>query len=71
MKRRRKKIVQFFLFIQIKNIMRSMFSNAEVYTDSQQTYNSNKDCMRTNLKCPTISRQPLCEYKGVLHCEGY
>ena len=50
--------------------MRSIFSNAEVYINNQQIYNSNelyahKSYILNNFKAA------ISEYKGVLHCEGY
>ena len=50
--------------------MHSIFSNVEVYINSQQIYNSNglyahKSYFSNNFKAA------ISEYKGVLHCEGY
>ena len=50
--------------------MHSMFSNAEVYINNQQIYNSNelyahRSYILNNFKAA------ISEYKGVLHCEGY
>ena len=50
--------------------MHSKFSNVEVYIKNQQIYNSNglyahKSCISNNFKAA------ICQYKGVLHCEGY
>ena len=50
--------------------MLSIFSNVEVYINNQQIYNSNglyehKSYISSNFKAA------ICEYKGVLHCEGY
>ena len=50
--------------------MDSIFSNVEVYINSQQIYNSNglyahKFYISNNFKAA------ISEYKGVLHCEGY
>ena len=50
--------------------MHSIFSNAEVYINNQQIYNSNglyahKFYISNNFKAATS------EYKGVLHCKGY
>ena len=52
------------------NIMHSLFSNGEVYFNSQQINNSNglyahKSYISINF------RAAISEYKGVLHCEGY
>ena len=54
----------------VNNIMQSIFSNVEVYIKNQQIYNSNglyahKSYNSNNFKAA------ICEYKGVLHCEGY
>ena len=54
----------------VNNIMRSIFSNVEVYINNQQIYNSNglyahKSYISNNFKAV------ISEYKGVLHCEGY
>ena len=54
----------------VNNIMHSKFSNAEVYINYQQIYNSNglyahKSYISNNFKAA------ISEYKGVLHCEGY
>ena len=54
----------------VNNIMRSIFSNVEVYINNKQTSNSNglyahKCCISNNF------RVAISEYKGVLHCEGY
>ena len=54
----------------VNNIMRSIFSNVEVYINNQQIYNSNglyahKSYISNNFKAA------ISEYKGVLHCEGY
>ena len=54
----------------VNNIMRSKFSNVEVYISNQQIYNSNglyahKSYISNNFKAA------ISEYKEVLHCEGY
>ena len=54
----------------VNNILRSIFSNVEVYINNQQIYNSNglyahKSYISNNFK------GAITEYKGVLHCEGY
>ena len=54
----------------VNNIMRSIFSNVEVYINNQQIYNSNglyahKSYISNNVKAA------ISEYKGVLHCQGY
>ena len=53
----------------VNNIMHSIFSNVEVYINSQQIYNSNgfyehKSYFSNNFKTA------ISEYKGILHCEG-
>ena len=58
------------LVTHVKNILHSIFSNVEVYINSQQIFNSSglyahKSYISKNFK-GTIS-----EYEGVLHCEGY
>ena len=54
----------------MNNILHSIFSNAESYTNKHQIYKSNglyahKSHISNNFKCT------LSDYKGVLHCEGY
>ena len=54
----------------VNNIMHSIFSNVEVYINSQRIYNSNrlyahKSYVSNNFKAA------ISEYKGVLHCEVY
>ena len=54
----------------VNNIMHSMFSNVEVYINTQQIYNFNElyahnSCISNNFKAA------ISEYKGVLHFEGY
>ena len=58
------------LVAHVNNIFHSIFSNAEVYINNQQIYNSNglyahKSNISNNFK------GAISEYKGVLHCEGY
>ena len=58
------------LVTQVNNILHSIFSNVEVYINSQQIYNSNglyahKSYISDNFK------GAISEYKGFLHCEGY
>ena len=53
----------------VNNILRSIFTNVEVYIDNLQSYNSNwlyahKPYISNNFK------GALSEYKGVLHSEG-
>ena len=54
----------------VNNILYSIFSNAELYINNHQIYNSNglyahKSHYSNNFK------STLSDYKGVLHCEGY
>ena len=54
----------------VNNIMHSIFSTDEVYTNNQQIYKSiglyaNRTYISNNFKAA------ISEYKGVLHCEGY
>ena len=58
------------LVTHVNNILHSIFSNAEVYINNQQIYNSkglyaHKSSFSNNFK------GKIFEYKGVLHCEGY
>ena len=58
------------LFTHVKNTLHSILSNVEVYSNNQQTYNSNviyvhKSYTSNNFKVS------VCEYKGVLTCEDY
>ena len=51
----------------VNNIMHSIFSNVEVYTNNQQIYNglyAHKSYISNKFKAA------IPEYKGVLHCEG-
>ena len=54
----------------VNNILHSIFSNAELYINNHQIYNSNglyshKSHISNNF------RSTLPDYKRVLHCEGY
>ena len=54
----------------MNNTLHSIFSNAELYINNHQIYNSNglyahKSHISSNFK------STLSDYKGVLHCEGY
>ena len=54
----------------VNNIQHSIFSNAELYINNNQIYNSNglyahKSHISNNFE------STLTDYKGVLHCEGY
>ena len=58
------------LVTHVNNILHSIFSNVELYINNQQIYNSiglhaHKFYISNNFK------GAICEYKGVLHCEGY
>ena len=58
------------LVTHVNKILHSFFSNLEVYISNKQIYNSNglyahKSYISNNFK------GAICEYKGVLHCEGY
>ena len=54
----------------VNDILHSIFSNAELYINNQQIYNSNglyvhKSHISNNFN------STLSDYKGVLHCDGY
>ena len=54
----------------VKNILHSIFPNVEVNINNQEIYNSHglyahKSYFSKNFK------GSICEYKAVLHCEGY
>ena len=54
----------------VNKMLHSIFSNAELYINNHQSYNSN----RLYAHKPHISNNfgtTLTDYKGVLHCEGY
>ena len=58
------------LVTHVNNILQSIFSNVQVYINSQQIYNSNglsahKSYISNNFKWA------ISENKGLLHCEGY
>ena len=58
------------LVTHVNNILHSIFSNVEVYTNNHLIYNSkglyaHKSYISNNFK------GAISEYKGVLHCEGY
>ena len=60
----------FPLVSHVNNILHSIFSIVEVYTNNQQIYNYNglyahKSYISNNFK------GAISEYKGVLHCKGY
>ena len=57
-------------FTHVNNILHSIFSNAELYINNHEIYNSNglyahKSHISKNFKCT------LSGYKGVFHCQGY
>ena len=54
----------------VNNILHSIFSNVEVYTNNQQSYNSNGLYAHKSY-IPNNFKGVIFEYKGVLHCEGY
>ena len=54
----------------VNNIMRSIFSNVEVYINNQQIYNSNGPYAHKSYNSNNF-KAAISEYKGVLHCEGY
>ena len=58
------------LVIHVNNILHSIFSNVEVYINNQQIYNSNGFYAHKSY-ISNIFKVAICEYKGVLHCEGY
>ena len=62
--------VQVPLVTHVNNILHSFFSNVEVYINNQQLCNSDglyarKSYIFNNFK------GAICDYKRVLHCEGY
>ena len=53
-----------------KNIVHTMFSSVEVYTNNQQVYNSNRlHAHKSNFS--HYFKRAISEHKVVLHCEGY
>ena len=54
----------------VNNILHSIFSNAELYINNHQIYNSN-GCFAHKSHISNIFKNTLSDYKGVLHCEGY
>ena len=54
----------------VNNILPSIFSNVEVYINSQQIYNSN-GLYAHKTYISNKFKGAISEYKGVLHCEGY
>ena len=57
-------------FTHVKNILHSIFSNAELYINNHQIYNSN-GLYAHKSHISNIFKNTLSDYKGVLHCEGY
>ena len=54
----------------VNNILHSIFSNAELYINNRQIYNSNV-LNSHKFHISNIFKNPLTDYKGVMHCEGY
>ena len=54
----------------VNNILHSIFSNAELYINYHQIYNSNGLYAHKSHKSNRF-KSTLSDYKGVLHCEGY
>ena len=54
----------------VNNILHSIFSNAELYINNHQSYNSNGLYAHKSHICNNF-KSTLSDYKGVLHCEGY
>ena len=58
------------LVCHVNNILHSIFSNAEVYINNQQIYNSiGLDAHKSYIS--NKFKGAISLYKGVLHCEGY
>ncbi len=60
----------FPLATHVNNILHSIFSNVEVYSNNQQIYNSN-GLYAQKFYISNKFKGAISEYKGVLHCEGY
>ena len=54
----------------VNNNLHSIFSNAELYINNHQIYNSN-GLYAHKSHISNYFKSTLSEYKGVLHCEGY
>ena len=54
----------------VNNILHSIFSNAEMYINNQQIYNSN-GLYAHKSHISSSFKSTLTDCKGVLHCEGY
>ena len=54
----------------VNNILHSIFSNAELYINNHQIYNSN-GLYAHKAHISNIFQSTLSDYKGVLLCEGY
>ena len=54
----------------VNNILHSIFSNAELYINNHQIYNSN-GLYAYKYHISNISKSTLSDYMRVLHCEGY
>ena len=58
------------LVTHVNNILDSIFRNVKVYINKQQIYNSN-GLYSHNFYNFNIFKAAICEYEGVLDCEGY
>ena len=54
----------------VNNFLLSIFSNAELYINNHQIYNSNRHYAHKS-HISNNFKSTLSGYKGVLHCEGY
>ena len=54
----------------VNNILHSIFSNADLYINNHQIYNSN-GLYAHKSHISNEFKSTLSDYKGVLHCEGY
>ena len=54
----------------VNKILHSIFSNADLYINNQQIYNSNGLYAHKSHN-PNKFKSTLSDYKGVWHCEGY
>ena len=54
----------------VNKILHSIFSNADLYINYHQIYNSNGLYAHKSHKSNNF-KSTLSDYKGVLHCEGY
>ena len=58
------------LITHVNNIFHSIFSNAELYINNHQIYNSN-GLYAHKSHISNFFKNTLSDYKGVLHCEGH